>query len=107
MRQISAAELSEWLADDSLQQPQLVDVREPWEADICQIQESVLIPMASIPVRAAELDPERPLVVICHHGGRSMQVAYFLERNGFGDVINLAGGVAAWADQVDPTMARY
>ena len=107
MRQISAAELSEWLADDSLLQPQLVDVREPWEADICQIQESVLIPMASIPARAVELDPERPLVVICHHGGRSMQVAYFLERNGFGDVINLAGGVAAWADQVDPTMARY
>jgi rhodanese-related sulfurtransferase len=107
MRQISPAELSEWLADDSLLQPQLVDVREPWEADICQIQESVLIPMASIPARAVELDPERPLVVICHHGGRSMQVGYFLERNGFGDVINLAGGVAAWAEQVDPAMARY
>jgi len=60
-----------------------------------------------VPMRVGELDPDKPLVVICHHGARSAQVGYFLERNGFAEVINLAGGVAAWAEQVDPAMARY
>ncbi len=107
MRQIAARELSEWLADAARAQPQLVDVREPWEADICRIQDSLLMPLASLPARAAELDATRPLVAICHHGARSMQAAYFLERNGFAEVCNLTGGVAAWAEQVEPAMARY
>jgi rhodanese-related sulfurtransferase len=63
--------------------------------------------MRAIPARTPELDPDAETVVICHHGGRSMQVAMFLERTGFGRVYNLAGGVDAWARQVDPSMATY
>lgn len=108
MRQIQAGELAVWLADAAREQPLLLDVREPWETDICRIQGSVLMPMASVPMRATEeLPAGRSLVVICHHGARSMQVAYFLERAGFAEVLNLAGGVAAWADSVEPTMPRY
>ena len=65
------------------------------------------MPMNSVPARFRELDPARQVVVVCHHGGRSMQVAMFLERQGFDKVINLAGGVAGWAAQVDPSMATY
>jgi rhodanese-related sulfurtransferase len=63
--------------------------------------------MAEIPSRAGELDPGGDVVVICHHGGRSMQVAMFLEKNGFPKVHNLAGGVDAWARSVDPAMPVY
>jgi rhodanese-related sulfurtransferase len=65
------------------------------------------MPMNTVPAQFQDLDPERPLVCVCHHGGRSMQVAIFLERNGFSNVFNLSGGVDAWALQVDSTMARY
>ncbi|WP_341677570.1 rhodanese-like domain-containing protein [Niveibacterium sp. SC-1] len=107
MRQISAGDLAVWLADANRDKPELLDVREPWETEICKITDSRLIPMSTVPMRVGELDPDKPLVVICHHGARSAQVGYFLERNGFAEVINLAGGVAAWAEQVDPAMARY
>ena len=63
--------------------------------------------MQSIPASLDQLDAELPTVVICHHGGRSAQVCMFLERQGFSSVINLAGGVAGWAAQVDPRMAQY
>jgi rhodanese-related sulfurtransferase len=82
-------------------------VREKHEWAICRIEGSQLMPMNTVPAQLQELDPERPLVCVCHHGGRSMQVAIFLERNGFSNVFNLSGGVDAWALQVDSTMARY
>jgi Rhodanese-related sulfurtransferase len=63
--------------------------------------------MNSVPGRRDELQSDRETVVVCHHGGRSMQVASFLERNGFTNVYNLSGGVDAWAREVDPTMATY
>jgi rhodanese-related sulfurtransferase len=63
--------------------------------------------MGSVPARYPELDAAAETVVICHHGARSAQVGMFLERQGFRNVINLAGGVAAWAAQVDPLMAKY
>jgi rhodanese-related sulfurtransferase len=65
------------------------------------------MPMRTVPARLAELDPDLPVVCICHHGARSMQVAGFLEQNGFADVSNLTGGVHAWALQVDPKMPTY
>ena len=88
---------------------QLLDVREPWEYQICHLEDSRLIPMQQIPqaVEQAELDPSQEIVVICHHGIRSRQVAYYLEQHGFDKVINLEGGVAAWAEDIDPTMHRY
>jgi rhodanese-related sulfurtransferase len=63
--------------------------------------------MNTIPGRFSELEEDQPVVCICHHGGRSMQVAAFLERQGFTRVINLSGGVHAWASQVDPSMPTY
>lgn len=107
MQQMTPAQLAAWLQDPARDKPLLLDVREPAEHAICQIAGSTLMPMNGVPARLAELDPARETVVICHLGGRSMQVAMFLERQGFAKVINLAGGVDGWAAQVDPAMARY
>lgn len=89
------------------QQPLLLDVREPWEQAICRIDGSEPLPMRQVPASLGQLDRERPTVVICHHGIRSQQVARFLDQQGFQRVINLRGGVAAWASDVDPEMPTY
>jgi rhodanese-related sulfurtransferase len=107
MQHLTAPELATWLADDARPAPVLLDVREPWEFEKCSIADSVLIAMNTVPARMQELDPEAEIVCICHHGARSMQVAAFLERQGFTSVINLTGGIHAWAQQVDPTVAMY
>jgi len=107
VKQIAPAALAAWLADPARKKPLLLDVREPWEFQTCHIEGSQLVPMGEIASRAAELDPAIEVVVICHHGGRSMQVAMFLEKHGFSEVINLAGGVDAWARTVDPGMPVY
>ncbi|WP_018412767.1 rhodanese-like domain-containing protein [Methyloversatilis thermotolerans] len=107
MQQLSVTDLAAWLADDSRDKPQLLDVREQQEWAICHIDGARLMPMNTVPSQIDALDPDQPVVCVCHHGGRSMQVAMFLERNGFGQVYNLAGGVDAWATQVDNSMPRY
>lgn len=107
MEQINALQLKEWLDRAGATPPLLLDVREPWEHQTAHIENSKLVPMNTVPARLAELDPEAETVVICHHGGRSAQVAMFLERNGFKKVFNLAGGVDGWARQVAPDMATY
>jgi rhodanese-related sulfurtransferase len=107
MQTMTAPELAAWLADPDRPKPVLLDVREPWEIETCRIEGALPIPMNSIPARMQELDDEAPIVCICHHGARSMSVASFLERNGFTQVINLTGGVHAWALQVDNSMPTY
>ncbi|MFZ6646316.1 rhodanese-like domain-containing protein [Undibacterium sp. TJN25] len=107
MEHISAQELAGRLADKTKNSPVLLDVREPWEHETCHISGVILMPMQSVPERANELEPDAEIVCICHHGGRSMQVADFLERQGFSKVINLTGGVHAWAQEVDPAMPTY
>ena len=107
MNQLRPVQLSEWLADASRPRPVLLDVREPWEFQTCHLPESLLVPMREVPARLGELDPAAETVVICHHGGRSMQVAAFLERQGFSKVHNLSGGVDAWARTVDASMPVY
>ncbi len=107
MKQIRAQQLAEWLADKSRPAPLLLDVREPGEFDLCHIHGSKHIPMHLVPMNCDALDTAQDIVVICHHGGRSMQVAIFLERKGFASVLNLMGGVEAWACEVDPSMRRY
>ena len=107
MQTISATELALWLADSAKPAPLLLDVREPWEHETCHISGVVLMTMHDVPARFNELDADRPIVCVCHHGARSMQVANFLERQGFSQVINLSGGVHAWATQVDPQMPTY
>ena len=107
MKSVSATELSNWLADKGRKAPVLLDVREPWETQICCIDGSELVPMRALPARLHELDPADPIVCICHHGGRSAHVTIFLARQGFEDVYNLTGGVDAWARQVDAAMPTY
>lgn len=85
----------------------VLDVREPWEVAICALAGSLAIPMRQVPGRLGELPADRPLVVLCHHGMRSAQVTAWLRGRGFDRAINLAGGIAAWADRVDPSMRRY
>jgi rhodanese-related sulfurtransferase len=106
MKNIAPKDLSARLTTDS-EKPQLIDVREPWEFAICHIPGSRSIPMRQIPQEIAKLDLEQETVVICHHGVRSLQVGLYLERMGHRQVINLQGGVAAWAEQVDPQMPTY
>lgn len=107
MLTMTAPELAAWLADDARPRPVLLDVREPWEFQTCHIAGSVPMPMNAVPARLMELDEDAPIICICHHGARSASVATFLERNGFTQVINLAGGMHAWALQVDSSMPTY
>jgi rhodanese-related sulfurtransferase len=107
MQQLTAPELAAWLADPARQRPLLLDVRENWEFETCHIEGSTQIPMHLVPIRVSELIDDAEIVCICHHGARSMQVAAFLERNGFSNITNLTGGIHAWAVQVDPSMAKY
>ena len=85
----------------------LLDVREQWECGICVLENAVVIPMNEIPSRLDELEKDAPIVTICHHGMRSQNVAFYLENNGFSNITNLAGGMDAWAREVDSTMATY
>jgi rhodanese-related sulfurtransferase len=105
MRQLRPAELAAQLAAGH--SPVLLDVREPWEWSVCRLPGAVLIPLRELPARLVELDSGAETVVVCHHGVRSYHAARYLETAGFGNVVNLAGGVAAWADEVDPAMPRY
>ena len=106
MNTITATELAARLKS-SEQQPVLIDVREPHEFQFCQIPGSVNIPMNKLASALNTLDREQETVVICHHGMRSAQSGQFLIGHGFGNIINLTGGVAAWAAEVDPKMPTY
>ncbi|MFW5909838.1 MAG: rhodanese-like domain-containing protein [Thiohalospira sp.] len=106
MRQVDPAEFKAWR--DAGEAPRILDVREPWEYEVAHLPDSTLIPLGELPARAVdELDPDQPLVVLCHHGVRSLQAAYFLEHQGFADVINLTGGIDRWSQTVDPATPRY
>jgi rhodanese-related sulfurtransferase len=105
--QVQADELQAWLADDGRAKPLVLDVREPWEHEICSIPDSRLLPMQEIPARWQELPADAAIVVVCHHGMRSLQVAQFLKQAGLAQVYNLSGGIAAWAAQIDPDMPQY
>ncbi|NNG04144.1 MAG: sulfurtransferase [Inquilinus sp.] len=85
----------------------ILDVREPWELKICAVAGSLDIPMAQVPSRVDALPRDGMLVVMCHHGARSLRVTEWLRANGFDNAINLAGGIDAWAAQIDDTMTRY
>jgi rhodanese-related sulfurtransferase len=94
-----------------LQQPNpplLLDVREKWEFDTAHIANSLLMPMGDVPSRAhAEIDPDEPVVVICHHGARSLNVTMWMRAQGFEQVQSLADGIDGWSLTVDPGVTRY
>ena len=87
--------------------PLILDVRETEEVAIAPFPCATHIPMGEVPSRRSELDPEREVVVVCHHGIRSAQVAGYLSSIGFERVLNLTGGIDAWSLSVDPTVRRY
>jgi sulfur-carrier protein adenylyltransferase/sulfurtransferase len=85
----------------------LVDVREPYEVEICQVAGAELIPMRQIPASLSRLPKDRHLLILCHSGSRSMRVTEYLRANGYPAVSNVAGGINAWADEIEPAMRRY
>ena len=85
----------------------LLDVREDQELAIASVEGAVHIPMNDVPSRVAELDATAEIVVMCHHGMRSNQVAHFLDAQGFENVTNLTGGIDAWSLLIDPSIPRY
>lgn len=104
--EISVDELKRRLAGTDA--PVLLDVREPWEFATAQIPGSTLIPMNEIPARAfSELDEERAIAVLCHHGARSLSVANWLRQQGFEQAQSVAGGIDAWSRTIDPEVPRY
>lgn len=105
-REISVADLASRLR--AAEPVFLLDVREGWEREIARLPGDVHIPMGEIPDRLAEIVPPSGglLVTYCHLGVRSLEVAAFLERHGL-EAVSLAGGIEAWAQEVDPRMARY
>lgn len=87
--------------------PLVIDVREAWELQLASIPDVVHVPMNEIPARLGEFSRDAETVVMCHAGGRSMRVAQFLANQGFTNVVNLTGGIAAWSQYVDATVPQY
>jgi adenylyltransferase/sulfurtransferase len=85
----------------------LIDVREPYELEICRVAGADHIPMRQIPGRLDDLPKDKRLLILCHTGGRSLRVTEFLRDHGFSAVSNVAGGIDAWAAEIDPAMRRY
>jgi len=105
VQELSVEELKSRL--DTGEQPLVIDVREGWELEISRLPFARHLPMGEIPARLGELDPALPLVVMCRSGGRSLQVARFLESHGFRTVANLTGGILAWGERIDPSLRPY
>jgi rhodanese-related sulfurtransferase len=103
--EISAKEAAVLLSEEKAR---FIDVREPWEFETAHIAGTVLMPMGDVPARAhQELDPDERLVVLCHHGMRSLNVAVWLRNQGFEQAQSLSGGIDAWSAEVDPSVGRY
>ena len=104
----AAAQLLEASTPDITPKVRLIDVREPWEHATASIPGSTLIPMGEFAGRAhQELDPEDHLLVLCHHGARSLSVTNWLRQQGFDQAQSVAGGIDAWSCQIDPAIPRY
>jgi rhodanese-related sulfurtransferase len=106
MRQFSPQQVLELLQQDE-QKPVLLDVREPFEVELCVIEGSINIPLKQIPESLEELDRKQEYVLICHHGMRSHRAGLIMAAQGFDKLINLVGGIDAWACNVDSRMKRY
>ena len=104
-KEISVIEAS--ILRDNNEDVVFLDVREDSELIICRIEGALHIPMGEIPERAEALPLDRPLVVFCHHGMRSLNVVHYLESRGFENVINMGGGIHAWSAEIDMAVPRY
>lgn len=104
MQEISPREASTLLADGAAT---LLDVREPWEIAVAGLKNALCIPMQELAGRLEELDRDRAVIVLCHHGNRSRIVAHWLEQSGWSTVFNLTGGIDAWSREIDPKIPCY
>jgi len=104
IKDLTPKEFKDYLLDDEVI---LIDVREQWEFDICQIKGAILIPMGEIAISYENLDKDSKIALYCHSGIRSMHVADFLLSKDFDSVANLQGGIDAWAQEIDTTVERY
>lgn len=105
VREVTPTEFLATLADRP--ETLLIDVREPWELDIARLPAAINIPMGQVPDRLGDIDRTRDVVIMCRSGGRSLTVARFLEGQGYPTVMNLSGGILAWREQLDPSLATY
>ena len=110
--QIQPSQLPDWISSKSASGNTVVlDVREPYEVQTACVTangfELVTLPMGSIVEKLSELDKDRPIACLCHHGSRSMQVAAYLSSQGFTHLANIEGGIHAWSSQVDPNVPTY
>lgn len=104
--EIKAQALSQLLQQPN--PPLLLDVREKWEFDTAHIEGSLLMPMGDVPSRShAEIDPDEPVVVVCHHGMRSLNVTMWMRAQGFEHVQSLEGGIDGWSRSIDPQVPLY
>src|SRR4051812_8646053 len=85
----------------------VVDVREPWEVQTASLAGAKLIPMGDLPTRVQELDPDAHILVLCHHGVRSLRVTSWLREQGYAKTQSVRGGIDAWSKQVDPKVPTY
>ncbi len=104
IREMNPTELKRKLEEKTVT---LIDVREPHELDICKIDEAINIPMSEMESRWQEIPQKGDIVVMCRSGGRSSRVIEFLESKGYMNLVNLNGGILAWADEVDPSLEKY
>ena len=86
---------------------QLVDVRDDWEVGIAALPGTLRIPLPQLPASLDALDPARPVVLLCHHGMRSLQAAIWLRQQGYDDAVSVAGGIDAWSRRIDPSIPTY
>ena len=104
IKDLTPKQFKDYILDDEVI---LVDVREQWEFDICQIKGAILIPMGEIAISYENLDKDSKIALYCHSGIRSMHVADFLLSQGFQSLANLQGGIDAWTQEIDTTLERY
>lgn len=105
--EITPEEALGWLTGDHGRRALVLDVREPFEVEIGRIEGSLHIPLRELPDRWKDLPRDRPIIAQCHHGMRSQRATEFLRARGLPAVMNLAGGIDAWSDQIDPSIPRY
>jgi len=110
IEQVRPADWDDWVQAQAAR-PLVLDVREPWEVRTASVTpqdfDLLAIPMNAIPARLAELPQDRPIACLCHHGARSQHVAAFLLHQGYAGVANIAGGIAAWSRERDPSVPLY
>lgn len=100
-----AATLADWRAAGTAHA--VLDVREPWETEVAPFPDAIAVPMREVPARLAELPRDRALVVLCHHGSRSLRVTYWLRAQGLANAVNLRGGIDAWSREIDASVPVY